>query len=99
MSKSEFYFAPAPESHQKKEKAKSRELKATTWWTNQIGKGVCYHCEKQFKPTELTLDHLIPIVRGGFTDKNNCVPSCKACNTEKGHMTRAEWIMKKEGLG
>lgn len=36
------------------------------------------------------MDHLIPIARGGKSDKKNCVPSCKDCNTKKGRKTRAE---------
>lgn len=84
-----FFEAASPE-HQKKEKAKARELRQGSWWKQQIGKGECYHCGQRFKPTELTMDHLIPIARGGKSDKKNCVPSCKECNTKKGHKTRAE---------
>jgi 5-methylcytosine-specific restriction protein A len=91
---SEIFFTPASEEHQKKQKHKARELRNTQWWKNQIGKGICYHCEQKFQPHELTMDHLIPIVRGGFTDKHNCVPSCKACNTKKGHKTVAEMAME-----
>jgi len=39
------------------------------------------------------MDHLIPIARGGKSDKKNCVPSCKDCNTRKGHQTRAEMTL------
>ncbi|MFN7453532.1 MAG: HNH endonuclease, partial [Pseudobdellovibrionaceae bacterium] len=77
------FFAPASVEHQKREKNKARELKQSQWWKNQKGKGVCYHCGGKFPPAELTMDHLIPIARGGKSDKKNCVPSCKACNTEK----------------
>ncbi|MBX2995737.1 MAG: HNH endonuclease [Bdellovibrionaceae bacterium] len=87
------YFAPASEAHQKKQKAKARELRASQWWKNQLGKGLCYHCERPFKPQDLTMDHLVPIARGGVSDKSNCVPSCKECNTKKGHKTRAEMAM------
>ncbi|MFN7727526.1 MAG: HNH endonuclease [Bdellovibrio sp.] len=87
------YFAPASEAHQKKQKAKARELRASQWWRNQLGKGVCYHCELKFTPKELTMDHLVPIARGGLSDKSNCVPSCKECNNKKGHKTRAEMAM------
>lgn len=91
---SDFYFAPASESHQKKEKAKARELRASVWWKQVLGKGVCYHCEQKFKSSDLTMDHLIPIARGGKTDKKNCVPSCKDCNTKKGYKTRAEMAIE-----
>ena len=88
------FFAPAPPEHQKREKAKARELRASQWWKQQLGKGDCYHCGNKFKPSELTMDHLIPIARGGKSDKKNCVPSCKDCNTKKGHQTRAEMVME-----
>lgn len=87
---SDFYFTPASEAHKKKEKAKAKELRESIWWRQLIGKGQCYHCELKFKASELTMDHLIPIARGGKSDKKNCVPSCKECNTKKGYKTRAE---------
>ena len=89
------FFVPASAEHQKKEKAKARELRQSAWWKNQLGRGVCYHCEQRFHPSELTMDHLIPIVRGGKSDRKNCVTSCKECNTKKGHKTRAEIEMEK----
>lgn len=91
---SDIYFAPASEAHKKKEKAKARELRQGSWWKQVLGKGICYHCEQKFKPEELTMDHLIPIARGGKSDKKNCVPSCKDCNTKKGYKTRAELAME-----
>ena len=90
---SDYYFQPASEAHKKKEKAKARELREGSWWKQVVGKGSCYHCAQKFKSTELTMDHLIPIVRGGKSDKKNCVPSCKECNTRKGYKTRAELAM------
>ena len=87
------FFTPASPEHQKREKAKARELRSSQWWKQTVGKGLCYHCEQRFKPTDLTMDHLIPIARGGKSDKKNCVPSCKDCNTKKGHQTRAEMAM------
>lgn len=87
-----FFQAASPE-HQKREKAKARELRQSQWWKQQLGKGLCYHCGNRFKPAELTMDHLIPIARGGKSNKNNCVPSCKDCNTKKGYKTRAEMAL------
>lgn len=93
MMSDDSYFTPASESHKKIEKAKARELRVSVWWKQLVGKGICYHCEKKFKAEELTMDHLIPIARGGKSDKKNCVPSCKDCNTKKGYKTRAELAM------
>lgn len=89
----DLYFSPASPEHQKREKAKARELRASSWWKGQTGRGKCYHCENNFQPQDLTMDHLIPIARGGKSDKKNCVPSCKECNTKKGYKTRAEMAL------
>lgn len=88
------FFIPASPEHQKREKAKAKELRDSQWWKQERGKGVCYHCGQKFKPTELTMDHLIPIVRGGKSTKQNCVPSCKECNSQKGYLTRAELVLR-----
>ena len=39
------------------------------------------------------MDHILPIVRGGKSVKNNCVPACKNCNNNKKYLTPAEIIM------
>ncbi|HEX7675237.1 MAG TPA: HNH endonuclease [Bdellovibrio sp.] len=90
----DYFFQAAPAAHQKKEKAKAKELRQSQWWKQEVGKGLCYHCGERFKPAELTMDHLIPIARGGKSTKNNCVPSCKECNSKKGYKTRAEIAME-----
>jgi 5-methylcytosine-specific restriction protein A len=88
------YFVPASPEHLKREKNKARELRQSQWWKGQLARAVCYHCEQRFHPSELTMDHLIPIVRGGKSDKKNCVPSCKDCNSKKGNKTTAELAMQ-----
>lgn len=65
------------------ERSKARVLRNTQWWKNKKSKGVCAHCENRFAPRDLTMDHLVPIVRGGKSTKGNVVPSCKACNSGK----------------
>lgn len=39
------------------------------------------------------MDHLVPLARGGESNKKNCVPSCKDCNSKKGYKTRAEMAL------
>ena len=67
----------------KREREKARELKATQWWKQKLGQGKCHYCGGQFKAAQLTMDHVIPLARGGVTAKDNVVPACKKCNTEK----------------
>jgi 5-methylcytosine-specific restriction protein A len=69
----------------RRERKKARELRATQWWKRKRTTGVCHHCGGKFPPKELTMDHLVPIIRGGRSAKGNLVPSCKTCNTERKH--------------
>ncbi len=80
----------------KKEREKARALKKSQWWKQQIGPGICYHCGEKFPKEELTMDHLLPISRGGKSTKKNVVPSCHGCNAGKGHLTRAERLLEEE---
>lgn len=50
----------------------------------------CQYCGKQFAVKELTLDHVIPVKRGGPRTWENLVTSCKACNQRKGSKTPEE---------
>jgi 5-methylcytosine-specific restriction enzyme A len=74
----------------KKERAKAREMKASQWWRNRLGEGVCYYCGQKFVKDGLTMDHLIPLSRGGRTTKKNVVVACKGCNSHKKNLTVAE---------
>jgi len=67
----------------KKERDRARALRKTRWWKIKIQSGLCYHCHKKVPIKDLSMDHLVPLARGGRTGKNNVVPSCKKCNSEK----------------
>jgi 5-methylcytosine-specific restriction endonuclease McrA len=67
----------------RRERQKARELRASQWWKRKRSAGVCHHCGEKVSPKELTMDHLVPVIRGGRSTKGNLVPSCKKCNTER----------------
>lgn len=73
------------------EKRKARELRSSQWWKRQCAKGCCYWCGQTVPAKALTMDHIIPISRGGKTSRNNVVPSCKTCNNHKKQMLPIEW--------
>ncbi|MFP3980546.1 MAG: HNH endonuclease [Desulfobacterales bacterium] len=75
----------------RREKAKARELRASQWWKRKCAKGVCHYCGRQVPPGELTMDHIVPIARGGKSTRGNVVPSCKDCNTRKKERLPMEW--------
>jgi 5-methylcytosine-specific restriction endonuclease McrA len=77
------FLSDVSEEMMRRERRKARELRATQWWKRKRGAGVCYHCSGKFAPKELTMDHLVPLIRGGRSTKANLVPSCKLCNTRR----------------
>ena len=48
----------------------------------------CVYCGAE--NVRLTIDHILPKSRGGKTDFENCVSSCKPCNNNKGSRTPRE---------
>lgn len=77
------FFLPADEAQQKRERERARELRRSQWWRQQVGRGRCDYCNEAFPPRELTMDHRIPIVRGGKSTKRNIAVACRSCNHDK----------------
>lgn len=77
----------------KKEREKARELRNSDWWKNLLAKGECYYCHNKFAADELTMDHIVPVARGGKSTRGNIVACCKECNNRKKYLTPAEMIM------
>ena len=75
----------------RKEKAKARQLRASQWWKRKCAKGVCHWCGKSVPFADLTMDHVLPLARGGKSTKGNIVPCCKECNTLKKNRMPMQW--------
>ena len=82
-----------------KEKAKAREMRKTQWWQNKIAQEICYYCARQTAKKQLTMDHIVPLARGGRSTKGNIVACCKTCNTRKKTMLPLEWQEYMDSLG
>lgn len=87
----DFFIMEASEQEIKRERDKSRELRRSRWWQNRLAQGKCHWCGGGFLPEELTMDHIIPISRGGKASRNNVVPCCKECNSKKKYLLPMEW--------
>lgn len=85
----------ADPAHTKREREAARALRATDWWKAQLAKGVCRYCGRKVGAENLTMDHVIPVARGGRSTRGNCVPCCKECNNAKKAVTPAEQILAK----
>jgi 5-methylcytosine-specific restriction endonuclease McrA len=57
-----------------------------------LADGHCAYCDKEAK---LTLDHVIPLSKGGKHSKDNVVAACGHCNSSKGNRTLEEWNAKR----
>jgi len=75
----------------KRERRKARELRNSQWWKRRCAKGVCHYCGRLTPPKELTMDHIVPIARGGRSTKGNVVATCKGCNNAKKQLLPMEW--------
>jgi len=87
----DFFIVEISEAEAKRERDKSRELRRSRWWQNRLAMGVCHYCNQKFAAEELTMDHLVPISRGGKASRNNVVPACKECNSRKKYLLPIEW--------
>jgi 5-methylcytosine-specific restriction endonuclease McrA len=75
----------------RREKEKARSLRKSAWWMRKIQKGVCHYCNSKVGKASLTMDHVVPLSRGGKSRKGNIVPACKECNNKKKYLLPIEW--------
>ena len=83
----------ADPAHVRREREKARALRKTGWWRAKIAAGVCHYCKRNVGAENLTLDHVLPVARGGRSTRGNCVPCCKECNSAKKAYTPAEQVL------
>ncbi|MBF0345510.1 MAG: HNH endonuclease [Nitrospirae bacterium] len=91
-------FFHVTESYIKKEKAKARLLRKTAWWKRKCSRGICHYCNSSITPSQITMDHIIPLSKGGASVKSNIVTACKPCNTQKQHNLPYQWTSYMESL-
>ncbi len=87
----DYFISTVTDQEISREKQKARALRKTQWWKRKCSRGKCYYCGRDVPPRELTMDHIVPIIRGGSSTKNNVVPACKECNNKKKHFLPVEW--------
>jgi 5-methylcytosine-specific restriction endonuclease McrA len=54
--------------------------------------GRCFYCGVK---APMTMDHVLPIIRGGVHSIGNLIPACARCNSSKRHRTIMEWRLSK----
>jgi len=83
----------AVQRHIKIERDKAKKLRKSSWWETQIQKGLCHFCQQSVGLDNLTMDHLVPLARGGKSTRGNIVPACPACNKNKQLDTPVETLL------
>ena len=93
------WIAVLSEEEIKRERAKARALRDSQWWKRRRAAGVCHYCGEKYPPSALTMDHIVPLGRGGRSVRGNVVPACKACNDRKKALLPVEWREYLDTLG
>lgn len=75
----------------RRQRAVARDLRKTRWWQRKTASGQCYYCGTKVAFKNITMDHIVPLTRGGKSTRENLVPCCKTCNTAKKTMMPLEW--------
>ena len=60
---------------------------------NMDGVNKCEYCHLPLTSTTRTIDHLLPLSRGGVNAQTNLVLCCKTCNNAKADLTLAEFVV------
>ena len=85
------FYAPIDPDALRRERVKARALRASPWWKRRIADGICYYCRRHVGHAALTMDHIIPLGRGGTSIRGKVAPACKDCNTRKHALLPIEW--------
>ena len=85
------FYAPIDPAELRRAREKGRELRGSAWWKRRISAGVCHYCRRSVGARQLTMDHIVPLGRGGRSVRGNVVPACKDCNTRKQSLLPVEW--------
>lgn len=85
------FWVPIDPGALRRERERSRELRQSQWWKRRLAEGLCHYCRRRVGARALTMDHVVPLARGGRAIRGNVVPACKDCNSRKQSLLPIEW--------
>lgn len=77
------FYVSKHKSHKNPPRFQKRVLFNRDGWS-------CQYCGVSLNYHSMSIDHVLPISRGGKTSWKNCVASCVSCNSKKGNKTPEE---------
>jgi 5-methylcytosine-specific restriction endonuclease McrA len=69
---------------------RAKEMK---WYRERRKNGPCAYCGESKE--HLTMDHVIPLSKGGTWRRENIVFCCSKCNLEKGDLSLDEFLVSR----
>ena len=79
-----------PSYYDKKDAEKQRRKKITGAARKKIFERDLYRCRYCGSHKDISLDHVIPVSKGGSDEPDNLVTACRACNSRKSDKTPEE---------
>ena len=76
------------ESRRRATLRQAKTYKITASELKKMLQGNCFYCGQTKK---LTIEHIVPLVRGGNHSIGNLVGACQGCNSKKRHRFIMEW--------
>jgi 5-methylcytosine-specific restriction endonuclease McrA len=73
-----------------------RDLNERSWFDLRMrvikrdGK-TCAYCNKKLTRSQISVDHITPVSKGGTNDLSNLAISCRECNSSKSGKMISEW--------
>lgn len=61
----------------------------------KFGSLTCIYCLKKISFGKDSIEHLLPLSRGGNNNYDNLAIACRPCNSSKGNKTISEWLQWK----
>lgn len=65
--------------------SKQGDLTPNQWLSIKYQSPICPMCGRFVECENLTLDHIIPVSKGGQHTRSNVQPLCRSCNARKGN--------------
>jgi hypothetical protein len=79
-------FTPPPMTGTDRAERNSKMGQKRAWKAKRVRLGQpCWICHKPVKQSTASLDHVVPLARGGLDQPNNWRLSHRACNHARGH--------------
>jgi hypothetical protein len=80
----EMAFLPPPIAHGGIKDKRKGNYRVARWKMLKIS-NKCHWCGEKLTINTSTMDHVIPLHRGGLDNANNRVLACEPCNKRRGH--------------